>query len=89
MPRFSIASIALYTRFRNARSSAASSGTGRTVELDDNDFVKRGRGYIQRIADLEQIVVKSNQGVPVLLRDVAHVELAPDFVGAQSPPNPV
>jgi len=38
----------------------------------------RGRGYINGLADLEQIVVKSNQGVPVLLRDVARVELAPD-----------
>ena len=51
---------------------------GRTVELAETEFVVRGRGYIKGIADLEQIVVKSNQGVPVLLRDVAHVELAPD-----------
>ena len=38
----------------------------------------RGRGYIKSIADLEQIVVKSDGGVPVLLKDVARVELAPD-----------
>jgi copper/silver efflux system protein len=38
----------------------------------------RGRGYIKSLGDLEQVVVKSNQGVPVLLKDVAHVELAPN-----------
>src|SRR5262249_10831522 len=37
-----------------------------------------GRGYIKNLSDLEQIVVKSDRGVPVLLRDVARVELTPD-----------
>ncbi|MEZ0279746.1 efflux RND transporter permease subunit, partial [Methyloceanibacter sp.] len=51
---------------------------GRTVEVSDTEFAVRGRGYIKTIADLEQIVVKSAGGVPVLLKDVARVELAPD-----------
>jgi Cu(I)/Ag(I) efflux system membrane protein CusA/SilA len=51
---------------------------GRTIELAETEFVVRGRGYIKSLADLEQIVVKSERGVPVLLRDVARVELAPD-----------
>ncbi len=51
---------------------------GRTVELAETEFVVRGRGYIKSLADLEQIVVKSDRGVPVLLRDVAHLELSPD-----------
>jgi Cu(I)/Ag(I) efflux system membrane protein CusA/SilA len=51
---------------------------GRTIELAETEFVVRGRGYIKTIADLEQVVVKSDRGVPVLLRDVARVELAPD-----------
>ena len=38
----------------------------------------RGRGYIKNLSDLEQIVVKSDKGVPVLLKDVARVELTPD-----------
>src|SRR5204863_656342 len=38
----------------------------------------RGRGYIKGLADLEQIVVKDERGVPVLLKDVARIELAPD-----------
>jgi Cu(I)/Ag(I) efflux system membrane protein CusA/SilA len=51
---------------------------GRTIELAETEFVVRGRGYIKTIADLEQVVVKNDRGVPVLLRDVARIELAPD-----------
>jgi len=51
---------------------------GRTVELAETEFAVRGRGYIKSLSDLEQIVLKSNRGVPVLLKDVARVELAPD-----------
>ena len=51
---------------------------GRTIELAETEFAVRGRGYIKKIADLEQVVVKSERGVPVLLKDVARVELAPD-----------
>jgi Cu(I)/Ag(I) efflux system membrane protein CusA/SilA len=51
---------------------------GRTIELAETEFAVRGRGYIKSLADLEQIVVKNDQGVPVLLRDVARVELTPD-----------
>src|SRR5262249_18599809 len=51
---------------------------GRTVELAETEFAVRGRGYIKSLSDLEQIVVKSDRGVPVLLKDVARGELTPD-----------
>jgi Cu(I)/Ag(I) efflux system membrane protein CusA/SilA len=51
---------------------------GRTIELAETEFAVRGRGYIKSLSDLEQIVVKSEAGVPVLLKDVARIELAPD-----------
>jgi Cu(I)/Ag(I) efflux system membrane protein CusA/SilA len=51
---------------------------GRTVELTEREFAVRGRGYIKSLSDLEQIVVKNDRGVPVLLRDIARVELTPD-----------
>jgi Cu(I)/Ag(I) efflux system membrane protein CusA/SilA len=51
---------------------------GRTIELAETEFAVRGRGYIKSLADLEQIVIKSDRGIPVLLRDVARVELTPD-----------
>jgi copper/silver efflux system protein len=51
---------------------------GRTVEVSETEFAIRGRGYIKSPQDLEQIVVKNDGGVPVLLKDVARVELTPD-----------
>jgi Cu(I)/Ag(I) efflux system membrane protein CusA/SilA len=51
---------------------------GRTIEISETEFAVRGRGYIKSLADLEQIVVKNEGGVPVLLKDVARVELTPD-----------
>lgn len=51
---------------------------GRVIELAETEFMVRGRGYLRGVQDLEQIVVKSEGGAPVLLRDIARVELAPD-----------
>ncbi|MGL4263073.1 MAG: efflux RND transporter permease subunit, partial [Afipia sp.] len=38
----------------------------------------RGKGYLKNINDLGNIVLKTSGGTPVLLRDVARVELGPD-----------
>jgi Cu(I)/Ag(I) efflux system membrane protein CusA/SilA len=51
---------------------------GRVVEMAEAEFMVRGRGYLRGKADIEQLVVKSEKGTPVLLRDVARVELGPD-----------
>ena len=51
---------------------------GRTVELSEHEFMVRGRGYIKNIGDIERTVVKAEAGTPVLLKDIARVELAPD-----------
>ncbi|SFP08919.1 Cu(I)/Ag(I) efflux system membrane protein CusA/SilA [Bradyrhizobium sp. Ghvi] len=59
------------------RASNADVG-GRTVELSEFEYVIRGRGYLKNINDLGNIVLKASGGTPVLLRDVASVELGPD-----------
>ena len=59
------------------RASNADVG-GRTVELSEFEYVIRGKGYIKSINDLGNIVLKTDNGTPVLLRDVARVELGPD-----------
>jgi Cu(I)/Ag(I) efflux system membrane protein CusA/SilA len=51
---------------------------GRVVEMSETEYMVRGKGYLRGIGDLETLVLKSERGTPVLLRDVAHVELAPD-----------
>ncbi|MGB3445848.1 MAG: CusA/CzcA family heavy metal efflux RND transporter [Xanthobacteraceae bacterium] len=59
------------------RASNADVG-GRTVELAETEYVIRGKGYLKDINDLGNIVLKTSNGTPVLLRDVARVELGPD-----------
>ncbi|MCT4475374.1 efflux RND transporter permease subunit [Bosea spartocytisi] len=51
---------------------------GRTVELSEFEFMVRGRGYLKSIADIENIVLKSERGAALRLSDVARVELGPD-----------
>jgi copper/silver efflux system protein len=51
---------------------------GRTVELSEFEFIVRGRGYLKSIGDLSNVVLKVENGTPVLLKDVARVELGPD-----------
>jgi Cu(I)/Ag(I) efflux system membrane protein CusA/SilA len=51
---------------------------GRVVEMSEREYMVRGRGYLKGIPDLEQIVLKSERGTPVRLRDVARMELGPD-----------
>jgi len=59
------------------RTSNADVG-GRIVEMSETEYMVRGRGYLRGAADIEKLVLKAAGGVPVLLRDVARVELAPD-----------
>jgi copper/silver efflux system protein len=59
------------------RASNADVG-GRTVELSEFEYVIRGKGYLKSINDLGDVVLKTSNGTPVLLRDVARVELGPD-----------
>jgi len=51
---------------------------GRIIEMAETEYILRGRGYLRGIADIENLVLKANAGTPVLVRDVARVELAPD-----------
>src|SRR5437763_312784 len=51
---------------------------GRSVELSEFEFIVRGRGYVKSLSDLSNIVLKVDKGTPVLLKDVARVELGPD-----------
>jgi len=51
---------------------------GRVVEMAETEYMVRGKGYLRGRTDLENLVVKSERGTPVLVRDIARVELAPD-----------
>jgi Cu(I)/Ag(I) efflux system membrane protein CusA/SilA len=51
---------------------------GRVVEMAETEYMVRGEGYLRGIQDIEDLVVKAEGGTPVLVRDVARVELGPD-----------
>ena len=52
---------------------------GKVIEENGREYVVRGIGLIREVEDLEQVVVSETNGVPVLLREVAHVRLGGDF----------
>ncbi|ODS62111.1 MAG: cation transporter [Arenimonas sp. SCN 70-307] len=51
---------------------------GRVLEMAETEYMIRGRGYLRGIEDIEQLVVKAEDGTPVLVGDLARVELVPD-----------
>jgi Cu(I)/Ag(I) efflux system membrane protein CusA/SilA len=51
---------------------------GRVIEMTETEYMVRGKGYLRGIHDIEDLVVKAEGGTPVLIRDVARVELGPD-----------
>ena len=51
---------------------------GRAVEMAETEYMVRGKGYLRGRADIEMLVVKADKGTPVLIRDIARVELTPD-----------
>jgi Cu(I)/Ag(I) efflux system membrane protein CusA/SilA len=54
---------------------------GRTIEMSETEYMIRGRGYLRNVQDIGNVVLKTDpdgSGTPVLLRDVARIELGPD-----------
>ncbi|HAU1087392.1 TPA: efflux RND transporter permease subunit [Legionella pneumophila] len=53
---------------------------GRVLELSGVEYMIRGRGYIKSTDDIEKIAIGTNtNGTPILLRDVATVQLGSDM----------
>ncbi len=53
---------------------------GRSIELSEKEFILRVRGYIQNLDDLRKVALGvGDKGVPILLGQVANVELGPDM----------
>ena len=53
---------------------------GGAIEMAETEFVIRSRGYIQNLADLQNVVIMTTaRGTPVLLRDIAEVRLGPEM----------
>ncbi|HXC98210.1 MAG TPA: CusA/CzcA family heavy metal efflux RND transporter [Verrucomicrobiae bacterium] len=52
---------------------------GKTFEVGSTEYYVRGRGYIKKIEDIEDIPLKSQNGTPVLVKNVGTVHLGPDL----------
>ncbi|MDH4007339.1 MAG: efflux RND transporter permease subunit, partial [Desulfuromonadales bacterium] len=53
---------------------------GRLVEMAETEFMVRGLGYIRSVEDIEQVVVGTDgQGTPILVRDLAEVDIGPEL----------
>lgn len=53
---------------------------GRLIEMGETEFMVRGLGYIQSIADVENTPVGvDDNGTPILISNVAHVHLGPEL----------
>jgi Cu(I)/Ag(I) efflux system membrane protein CusA/SilA len=53
---------------------------GRVLEFTGKEYMVRGRGYIQKPADIENVAVGAQpDGTPILIRNVGFVQIGPDI----------
>ncbi len=53
---------------------------GSVIEMAESEYMVRTRGYIGSLQDIEQIPIDVAQdGIPILLRDLAHVQIGPEM----------
>ncbi len=62
--------------FRAVRESNVDVGA-RTIEINRVEYVVRGIGFVKTLSDLESVVVKAVDAVPVTLRDIAAISTGP------------
>src|SRR5438874_8170413 len=52
---------------------------GKTFEVGSTEYYVRGRGYIKNVGDIENVVLKADNGTPVYVKNVGTVHLGPAF----------
>ncbi|MBI4925513.1 MAG: efflux RND transporter permease subunit [Bdellovibrio sp.] len=51
----------------------------RLLEISGAEYMIRGRGYIKEVKDLENVVITSQDGTPIYLKNVAKVNIGPEM----------
>jgi len=51
---------------------------GRTLEMAETEYMVRGRGYLRGREDIENLVLKAQNGTPVRIAEIGRVELVAD-----------
>ncbi len=70
------AGVTLPEVFNAVRNSNIDVGA-RTIEVNRVEYVIRGVGFVKKVSDLENTVIKSNNNVPIYVKNVAHVTTGP------------
>ncbi len=66
-------------RLLEAVRGASIEAGGRVLERGETEYIIRSKGYVEQLEDLQQIVLYSENGIPVLLTDVAKVVEGPEL----------
>lgn len=65
-------------KVKQAIQNASQESGGSVLEMGEADYMIRGTGYLQSIQDIKNIpIYMSKEGVPVLLKNIARVQLGP------------
>ncbi len=68
------------SRIKAAVQRSNSEVGGRVLEMAETEFMIRGRGYIRGVEDLREVALGvDDSGIPILLDDVATVQVGPDI----------
>ncbi len=67
------------TRVADAVRAGNSETGARLIEFGGAEYMIRGRGYVKSPQDLEEIVLSSQNGAPIRVKDVGKVVLGPDI----------
>jgi len=68
------------SRVRMALQRSNNDVGGKLVEMGETEFMVRGLGYIQSIADIENTPVGVDEnGTPILIKNIAHVHIGPEL----------
>jgi copper/silver efflux system protein len=63
----------------NALKQVSSETSGRTLEIAESEYLIATKAYAKSIEDIEKAVVKTNNGIPILVKDIANVVKTPAF----------
>ena len=63
----------------DALKSANQEGGGAVLEMGEAEYMVRTTGYLQNQADFRKVVITSQEGVPIMLSDVATVRYGPEI----------
>src|SRR5439155_3186229 len=65
----------LYTAIATSNMSVG----GKSIVANNTEYLIRGVGWLRGVHDLEQVVVAWRGGVPIRVKDLATVQLGPEF----------